>query len=87
MEWTSTAIRVWIFPRTAIPDSIASGSPDVNAFGVPTANFQGSCDIDTHFYNHSLVFNIDFCGQWAGPTFETAGCPMLNPDNVSHIFV
>ena len=82
MEWTSLAIRIWFFPRDSIPDSITSGSPDVNAFGLPVANFQGSCDIDHYFYNHSLIFNIDFCGQWAGPTFNTDGCPSLDPSNV-----
>lgn len=83
MEWTSTAIRIWSFPRDAIPESITSGSPDVNAFGLPVANFEGSCDIDNYFYNHSLIFNVDFCGQWAGPTFDTDGCPSLDPTNVS----
>ena len=84
MEWTSTAIRVWSFPRRAIPDSILAGKPDVNDFGLPTANFEGDCDIDAHFFNHSLIFDIDFCGQWAGPTFHDAGCPALVADNVSH---
>lgn len=83
MEWTSVAIRIWFFPRNAIPESITSGTPDVAAFGLPTANFQGSCDIDQYFYNHSLIFNIDFCGSWAGPTFITDGCPALDPSNVS----
>ena len=85
MEWTSTAIQVWFFPRDAIPTSIIEGSSlDVDTFGLPTANFQGSCDIDTYFYNHSLNFNIDFCGSWAGPTFITDGCPSLDPTNVSN---
>ena len=63
MEWTSTAIRIWSFPRTAIPGSITSGLPNVSTFGEPMANFQGSCDIDNYFYNHSLIFNTDFCGM------------------------
>ena len=71
MEWTSTSIGVWFFPRNAIPDSISTGMPDVGSFGVPTANFEGSCDIDAHFYNHSLVFNIDFCGQYVLSFFNS----------------
>ena len=62
MEWTSAAIRIWFFPRDAIPTSISSGAPDVSAFGLPAANFQGDCDMDAHFFNHNLVFNTDFCG-------------------------
>lgn len=81
MEWTSTAIQIWFFPRNAIPESISSGSPDVNTFGIPAANFEGNCDIDAHFYNHSMIFNIDFCGSYAGNVWENNGCPMLDPEN------
>lgn len=65
-EWTSTAIRIWFFPRNAIPASILSGTPDVDAFGIPTANFAGDCDIDAYFHNASILFNVDFCGSYAG---------------------
>ena len=82
MEWTSASIRVWFFPRNAIPGSIISGTPDVDSFGVPNANFEGDCDIGAHFYNHSLVFNIDFCGQYAGNVWQANGCPMLQATNV-----
>lgn len=88
MEWTSTAIRVWFFPRNAIPDSLLEETPDVSKFGIPVANFQGSCDIDTHFKDHRMLFNIDLCGAWAGNTYYAAGCPMLGlgPEKVKHIF-
>ncbi|KAK5167026.1 uncharacterized protein LTR77_007755 [Saxophila tyrrhenica] len=81
MEWTSRAIRVWFFPREAIPASIVAGTPVVEDFGLPAANFQGSCALDQHFYNMSLVFNIDFCGQYAGNVWQANGCPMLDPDD------
>ncbi|KAK5109983.1 hypothetical protein LTR62_006350 [Meristemomyces frigidus] len=85
MEWTSTAIQIWFFPRNAIPASLlnapAEAVPDPTTFGVPMAKFQGSCDIDSHFYNHRLVFDIDFCGSYAGNTWEEEGCPMLNATN------
>ena len=82
MEWTSTAIRIWFFPRNAIPDSITSGEPDTDSFGRSAANFEGNCDIDAHFFNHSIVFNIDFCGQYAGNVWQANGCPMLEATNV-----
>lgn len=74
MEWTSTAIKVWFFPRGSIPSSISAGNPDVVSFGQPVANLAGSCDLDTHFFNHSLVFDTTFCGTWAGNAFTTDGC-------------
>lgn len=78
MEWTSQAIKLWFFPRNEIPDSIAAGAPDVSEFGKPSANFQGSCDIDKHFKDHSFVFDTTFCGDWAGNVYGSSGCPMYN---------
>ncbi|KAM3419485.1 hypothetical protein BST61_g5410 [Cercospora zeina] len=49
---------------------------------MPAANFEGSCSIDEHFSNMQLIFNIDFCGTWAGPTFNSnTSCPVLDPAN------
>lgn len=80
-EWTSTSIRIWFFPREAIPESIVSGEPDVDSFGTPTANFEGGCDFDAHFYNATILFNVDFCGSYAGNVWQANGCPMLDPEN------
>ncbi|KXT12819.1 hypothetical protein AC579_1810 [Pseudocercospora musae] len=79
VEWTSVAIRVWFFPRNAIPASVTAVNPDTSSWGLPAANYEGSCNIDSYFANASMVFNIDFCGTWAGPTFNTnTRCPVLN---------
>ncbi|CAD0113170.1 unnamed protein product, partial [Aureobasidium uvarum] len=76
-EWTSAYVRVWFFSRNGIPASITGGSPDVSEFGLPMANFQGSCDIDSHFANHSIIINTDFCGAWAGFAYSNfANCPL-----------
>ncbi|OCK74731.1 glycoside hydrolase family 16 protein, partial [Lepidopterella palustris CBS 459.81] len=75
MEWTSTSIKVWFFPRSSIPNSITHGSPDVKTFGTPVAFFSG-CDFDTHFANHQIVFDTNFCGVWAGQyDYQTTNCP------------
>ncbi|KAK0328260.1 hypothetical protein LTR54_001947 [Friedmanniomyces endolithicus] len=84
MEWTSTAIRIWFFSRDEVPASMIEANdagPDPNAFGVPVANFQGSCEIDAHFFNHSIVFDTTFCGSYAGNTWQGDGCPLLDPTN------
>lgn len=79
MEWTSQWIRVWFFPRSDVPSSIATSFPDISEFGIPMANFQGGCNIDNHFRNHTIIFDITFCGDWAGPTFgRYEGCPMTS---------
>lgn len=76
-EWTSAYVRVWFFPRNNIPSSVTSGSPNITQFGLPMANFQGSCNIDSHFANHSIIINTDFCGAWAGFTYSNyKECPL-----------
>ncbi|KAF4547677.1 putative glycosyl hydrolases family 16 protein 1 [Elsinoe fawcettii] len=79
IDWTSSAIRVWFFPRSAIPRSILDNAPNPAAdFGTPTANFAGSCNIDQQFYDMAIVFDTTFCGDWAGATYQGAGCPMTS---------
>jgi hypothetical protein len=69
MEWTSSHISVWFFPRSAIPSDIVRQKPNPSSWGQPSARFNGDtgkCDIGEHFQNNSLVFDTTFCGSWAG---------------------
>ncbi|EOO02045.1 putative glycoside hydrolase family 16 protein [Phaeoacremonium minimum UCRPA7] len=86
VEWTSTGISVWFFPRGSAQASALSGNStagagvDTSAFGQPLATFVGGsgCNIDEHFMNHNLVFNTDFCGDWAGQVWsQDATCSSL----------
>jgi hypothetical protein len=80
MLWTDEAIRVWFFPRSSIPESIAAGDPDPGSFGVPLANFQPSfCNLQREIKNHKVVFDTTFCGDWAAGVFADSGCPMSDP--------
>lgn len=66
-EWNADAISIWYFPRGSIPADITSGAPTVQGWGKPQAQFYKSgCDIESHFANMQIVFNTDFCGDWAG---------------------
>ncbi|KAH0400191.1 glycoside hydrolase family 16 protein, partial [Aureobasidium melanogenum] len=78
MQWTSEFMKVWFFPRNAIPASISSGSPSPSLdFGTPVGNFDGgSCDIDSHFINHRMIFDTTFCGDWAGSVYSSTSCPL-----------
>jgi hypothetical protein len=80
MEWTSQWIRVWFFPRSQVPASILNGQPDPSSFGLPQANFEGECNFDGHFANHSIIFDTTFCGNLAGPMYASQNCPMTNPN-------
>ncbi|KAE9552024.1 hypothetical protein FO519_004787 [Halicephalobus sp. NKZ332] len=70
MEWTTNTICVLFFPRLKIPSDIISGYPDPGTWQLPLAKFSG-CAFDKYFHNHSIVFDITFCGHWAGSVWST----------------
>lgn len=75
MEWTSSAISVYFFPRNAIPGDITAGKPTPSSWGAPQARFSGGgCNIDDHFKNQNIVFDTTFCGDWAGNVWNTGSC-------------
>lgn len=62
MEWTSSAISVWFFPRSSIPGSLGGNKMDVSALGTPLVQFvsdagAGGCDFDQHFSNHKITID------------------------------
>jgi len=88
MMWTEQAISVWNFYRVAIPKDVQEGIPDPENWGNPTATLEAAgCDIPKYFKNHSIIFDITFCGDWAGNSYATSGCPgtcsdrLMNPAN------
>ncbi|KAJ5921700.1 CAZyme family GH16 [Penicillium verhagenii] len=72
-EWTDSAINIWFFANSSIPSDITSGSPDPSGWGTPAASFSGDCDISSHFSNLQIVFDITFCGDWAGDVWSSSG--------------
>lgn len=81
MEWTPKHLKIWFFPRHSIPASISKGKPDVTEFGMPMALVQDGCDVAKSFKAQSFVFDVTFCGDWAGGVFSESGCPLSSPDS------
>ncbi|KAF9533566.1 family 16 glycosyl hydrolase [Crepidotus variabilis] len=76
MKWDENSISVWSFYRAAIPLDITAGTPNPSTWGPPSATLlNATCNIDQYFANHSIVFDITFCGDWAGNSYATSGCP------------
>lgn len=74
MEWKTTGIKVWNFPRTGIPSDVTSGNPDPTSWPTPQADFPlGANCPSTNFKNQYIILNTDFCGQ-GNQTFTTNGC-------------
>lgn len=65
-EWTSDAISIFFFPRGAIPRDLSNGNPNPTGWGKPMARFEGGCNFDQKFQNHNIIFDVTFCGDWAG---------------------
>jgi hypothetical protein len=77
-EWTSEAISIWFFPRGSVPSDITAGTPDPSGWGLPQGQFTGGCDIDDKVKDQQLVFDVTFCGDWAGGVWSTdATCSAL----------
>ncbi|KAG8951637.1 hypothetical protein FRC04_005925 [Tulasnella sp. 424] len=90
VKWDTTGISVWFFPRAVIPDDILEFTPNPALWGQPQAHLSpDNCDIVQHFQEHKIIFNITFCGDWAGMTYLTSGCPgtcndqIMNPANIN----
>ncbi|KAJ5209367.1 hypothetical protein N7449_003746 [Penicillium cf. viridicatum] len=81
LQWTDDFLKIWYFPRSSIPASITSGKPDVTEFGTPMALVQESCDVATAFKSQSFIFDVTFCGDWAGGVYGDSGCPMTGGDS------
>ncbi|KAG1801599.1 glycoside hydrolase family 16 protein [Suillus plorans] len=76
MNWDENGIAVWSFYRATVPLDITQGRPDPSNWGEPVAALSTqSCNITNYFANHSIVFDITFCGDWAGNSYATSNCP------------
>ncbi|EFZ03042.1 glycoside hydrolase family 16 protein [Metarhizium robertsii ARSEF 23] len=90
MEWTSESISVWFFPRHDIPMDVTSRLPEPRTWGDPLAKFQGGdgCNIDSHFSNNQIVFDITFCSDWAGSPLVWSSNPRCSASGLScHAYV
>jgi len=88
MERSASHISVWFWPRNgAVPDDVQSGGGQVSPddWGTPDAYFPATtCDIDAHFAAQWIIINLTFCGDWAGNTYGTSGCPGTCVDYVNN---
>lgn len=83
MLWDDDGISIWFFARENIPDDITNlKSADTGAtanpstWGTPKAHWASTtCSTSKFFKSHNLVFDTTLCGDWAGATYSSAGCP------------
>ena len=74
MELTPKVVRIWSFTRANIPANIAPGStaqPSPGTWGKPVGIFGVPCNMTNFVQQQSLVFDITFCGDWAGSAWNS----------------
>ncbi|KAI0030591.1 2 beta-glucan [Vararia minispora EC-137] len=89
MERASTGISIWFWARNDqnVPAEVANGAAtiDTSTWGTADVVFPDTgCNITNHFGNHNIVINLTFCGDLAGATYPTSGCPSTCQDFVQN---
>ncbi|CAE6458900.1 unnamed protein product [Rhizoctonia solani] len=81
MRRTEEGISVWFWARSdfSVPKDVCygeGGSVQPEFWGPPIADFPANnCDMRSHFGSHIIVFDLTFCGDWAGNEYPSSGCP------------
>ncbi|EPX72227.1 glycosyl hydrolase family 16 [Schizosaccharomyces octosporus yFS286] len=87
LDWRNEGIRAWFFNRTHIPSDITNKQPQPAGWGTPLADFPNTkCDISKRFGDQKIVFDLTFCGDWAGSgsSYSGAGCSSSCTDFVAN---
>ncbi|KAI5115817.1 hypothetical protein M0805_005589 [Coniferiporia weirii] len=67
LNWNTTGIYSWFFPRSSVPSDLPTDSPDPDGWGLPTAFYPtSSCDTSTFIKPQTLILDITICGNFAG---------------------
>ncbi|KAI0344060.1 hypothetical protein BDW22DRAFT_1355344 [Trametopsis cervina] len=76
MQWDTTGIAVYFFPRNSIPSDITANAPQPQSWGQPMAFWPSSgCNPFTFFNSHSAIFDTTLCGDWASGVWGSSGLP------------
>jgi len=71
----AVGIKAWFWTRSQIPADVTSGKPNPDGWGKPYAYFMfGQYCSSNHFAPQNIVFDLTFCGDWAGNNFAN-DCP------------
>lgn len=83
--WTDSGFKVWYFASNNVPANIRYGIPDADSWGTPMANFGPGCDYGAKFKDLSIVFDITFCGDWAGGVWGQTSCAQVSSSCAAYV--
>ncbi|GAA5873344.1 hypothetical protein JCM8547_007073 [Rhodosporidiobolus lusitaniae] len=70
LEWASSGIKAWFFPRDSIPSDIESKNPDPSSWDTPTMYISADAcaPLSNYFGPQTWVINTQLCGTWPSGT-------------------
>lgn len=73
LDWSSSGISMWFFPRNEVPGDILSKNPSPSSWKKPTLHIaESSCSPISHYFSpRQWVINTDLCGTWASGTWNS----------------
>ena len=68
--WDNSSVRAFRWTRGLMPVDVSERTtPFIESWGTPYARFDFThCDAN-HFHDHQIIFDLTFCGDWAGGVF------------------
>lgn len=76
MQHTEDGVKIWIFSKARLPSDIGSDHPNPDHWPIPDAAFPFSTECPpSRFGPQQIVFDLTFCGVWAGAVYPSSGCP------------
>lgn len=66
LNWNTSGIFVYFFPRASIPSDVDTASPNPAGWGLPVAAYPtSSCDASQFVKQQTLILDITICGNFA----------------------
>ncbi|BGP44227.1 hypothetical protein JCM10450v2_000038 [Rhodotorula kratochvilovae] len=67
LEWATSGIKMWYFPRSEIPSDLKRKNPEPSSWKKPTLFVdEANCSpISNYFSAQTWVINTEICGTWA----------------------
>ena len=67
LNWNSSGLYFYFFPRSSVPSDLSGSSPDPDNWGTPTGFYPtSSCDTSKFVKDQTLILDITICGNFAG---------------------
>ena len=67
LNWNSSGLYFYFFPRSSVPSDLSGSSPDPDNWGTPTGFYPtSSCDTSKFVKDQTLILDITVCGNFAG---------------------